>query len=63
MTAADRQKLAKLGVTILRYDDYPTLRIKVFKKTDWVTLKKFNTKAERERYLNDLLLDSMTITD
>lgn len=53
------------GFRIIRADDYPQPRIKFkdAKTENWKTLAKFETKAARDRSMEQLLEDDLTITD
>lgn len=60
----NNEKLAAAGFTILRTDDNPYPRIKVWKSDSaWITLEKFSTKAARDRRMEELLQDPKTIVD
>lgn len=65
MDQISQQKCIKVGFTIIRCDDQPSIRIKY--KGDavlsWKTLEKFSTKAERDRKYNELLKYQMIISD
>ena len=68
MDANSRHKLLDAGWTILRRDDTPNIRIKVFRRgvalnADWHTLTVFPTKAARDREFKKLLADPKTIED
>lgn len=68
MDANSRLKLLDAGWTILRRDDTPNIRIKVFNRgaalnAEWRTLQTFPTKAARDRRFKELLKDSKTIDD
>lgn len=68
MDANSRRKLLDAGWRIIRKDDTPNIRIKVFSKgpalnADWRTLEVFPTKAARDRAFDRLLNDPITIND
>jgi hypothetical protein len=65
MERRSMEKLMEAGYIFLRSDDSPNVRIKYRQKGsgDWKTLEKFETKAARERRLNQLLDSSMYIMD
>lgn len=58
-------KVMAAGFRIIRADDYPQPRIKFkdAKTENWKTLAKFETKATRDRSMEQLLEDDLTITD
>ena len=57
MNQQSQIKVINAGFTILRTDDHPTPRIKHKGKGghEWSTFEKFNTKAARDRRMNELL--------
>lgn len=65
MDRKSQDKVIKTGFTIIRKDDYPQPRIKVRgpKGSDYWTLEKYGTKAERDRAFDLLLKDDKTISD
>lgn len=65
MDRESQNKVLDAGFTIIRKDDYPTLRIKARtdRSKDWKTLNKYATKAERDRVFKGLLEDKKTISD
>jgi hypothetical protein len=65
MNAKDQLKVIQAGFTILRFDDYPNIRIKIrnVEHKDWATLEVFKTKAARDRYMADLLVDPFVVED
>lgn len=74
MTQNDRIKLLNAGYRIIRADDTTSIRIKILtgyrpdgvhyvSAGDWCTFEKFDTKAERDRRMKELLEDMYTITD
>ena len=68
MDAKSRTKLLDAGWRILRCDDTPNIRIKVYSRgkalnADWRTLEVFPTKAARDRKFRELLEEPQTITD
>lgn len=65
MDRKSQDKVLKAGFMIIRKDDYPQPRIKVrgTKGSDYRTLAKFKTKAERDREFDRLLQDEKTISD
>ena len=68
MDANSRHKLLDAGWRILRLDDTPNIRIKVFSRgealnADWRTLEVFTSKAARDRRFKELMLDPKTIND
>lgn len=66
MTQDGRNKIAAIGIMILRSDDNPTPRIKQYARSGagvWKTLEKFPTKAERDRKMTVLLTNSNVIED
>ena len=66
MDAKSQEKVIAAGFTILRSEDYPTVRIKYKKQGaahDWCTLERFPSKAARDRRMSELLQDTMIITD
>ena len=58
-------KCIKYGFTIVRADDQPTPRIKYLDAVnyEWRTMRKFETKAARDRELKDLLTNDNFIAD
>jgi hypothetical protein bfra3_16243 len=65
MDANSQRKVIAEGFMIIRKDDQPTPRIK-FKggsHKEWSTLKKFETKAARDRDFNVLMALELVITD
>jgi hypothetical protein len=65
MDATSQQKVIAAGFTIIRADDQPNPRVKVKDKRhrEWATLDKFETKAERDRRMQELLKSPTVITD
>jgi hypothetical protein len=65
MDATSQQKVIAAGFTIIRADDQPNIRVKVkdCRHKEWATLDKFDTKAARDRYMNELLKLPKIITD
>lgn len=65
MDAKSQSKVIAAGFKIIRADDQPNIRIKCKDSTssDWHTLKKFETKAARDRKMAQLLNLQMVITD
>lgn len=66
MNGSDQKKLLEAGYVIVRPDDTPSPRIKYKDKDhrEWVTLHTgFNSKAERDRKLAELLKVSTIIQD
>ncbi len=66
MDAKSQEKVINAGFTILRTDDYPTVRIKYKQKEvaeDWCTLERFPSKAARDRRLAKLLEQPFAIAD
>lgn len=65
MDQASQSKVIKAGFTILRTDDQPSPRIKIKDKDhpEWATLRKFETKAARDREFKSLLQLSTVIND
>lgn len=68
MDANSRHKLLDAGWRILRRDDTPNIRIKVYSRgnalnADWRTLEVFTSKAARDRRFKELLSDPITIED
>ena len=50
------EKIQKAGFKIIRADDAPSPRIKEWKSDSaWVTMEKFDTKAARDRRMQQLL--------
>ena len=61
--ADNNEKLVKAGFQIVRADDQPCPRIKLWKKdSSWVTLAKYTTKAARDRDLTKMLEGDHVIT-
>lgn len=61
--ADNNEKLVKAGFQIVRPDDNPSPRIKLWKKDfSWVTISKYTTKAARDRDLEKMLEDDHVIT-
>jgi len=60
MNTTDQQKVIRAGFILVRPDDQPSPRIKVKDGNgcEWRTLKKFDTKAARDRELKNLLTAS-----
>jgi len=57
-------KLKAAGFRIIRPDDQPSPRIKEWKSDGaWATIEKFDTKANRDRRLESLLMDPRIITE
>ena len=57
------EKIQKAGFKIIRADDAPSPRIKEWKSDSaWVTMEKFETKAARDRRMQELLQDPHTVT-
>ncbi len=58
-------KCLKAGFKIIRKDDQPSPRVKVIDKesNQWHTLAKFETKAERDRYFEDLRKQQNILTE
>jgi hypothetical protein len=65
MDATSQQKVIAAGFTIIRSDDQPNPRIKVKDEhhREWATLEKFETKAARDRRMEELLKSPHVITD
>lgn len=66
MDKNSQDKVIRAGFRIIRKDDYPQPRIKIKinnQGSDWRTLAKFVTKAERDRAFAGLLEDELTISD
>lgn len=65
MDQASQSKVIAAGFTIIRTDDQPSPRIKVKDKDhhEWSTLRKFETKAARDREYKTLLELSTVIND
>lgn len=65
MDQASQLKVIAAGFTILRTDDQPSPRIKVKDKDhhEWSTLRKFETKAARDREYKELLKLQTVIND
>jgi hypothetical protein len=62
--STNNEKIAAAGFRIIRADDYPLPRIKEWKSdSSWTTLEKFDTKAARERRIQELLADPKIIVD
>ena len=56
-------KIHEAGFTIIRADDMPSPRIKEWKSNSaWVTMEKFDTKAARDRRMQQLLQDPHIVT-
>lgn len=65
MDTISQKKVITAGFRILRPDDHPGIRIK-YKgagQYEWKTLEKFETKAARDRRLQELLQDEKNIID
>ena len=57
------EKIQKAGFKIIRADDAPSPRIKEWKSDSaWVTMEKFDTKAARDRRMQQLLQDPHIVT-
>ena len=65
MNAKDQAKLLEARYTIIRRDDQPAIRIKYkdYNCREWRTLKKYETKAERDREADAMLESSFFIED
>jgi hypothetical protein len=66
MLGRDQKKLTTAGYTLIRSDDSPSPRIKYkdAKHHEWTTLQKdFESKAARDRRMDELLKDPMIIQD
>ena len=65
MDQASQLKVIAAGFSIIRTDDQPSPRIKIKDKThtEWATLRKFATKAERDREFKQLMQLSTIIND
>lgn len=65
MDKKSQLKVVAAGLTILRPDDQPSPRIKFIDKNhhEWTTLLKFETKAARDRKLNELFEIRLFIID
>ena len=65
MDATSQKKVIAAGFTIIRREDYPTVRIK--KKDsehyEWVTHERFPTKAARNRVADTMLQDDFIVED
>lgn len=57
------EKIQKAGFKIIRADDAPSPRIKEWKSDSaWITMEKFDTKAARDRRMQQLLQDPHIVT-
>lgn len=68
MDSLDKNKLLRAGFRIVRAEDYPCPRITEYKDYasttgDYYTIVKFYTKAERDRALQQMLIDPKTVED
>lgn len=65
MDRKSQDKVLRAGFIIIRKDDNPSPRIKArqTEKTDYRTLEKYATKAERDRAFARLLSDEKVISD
>jgi hypothetical protein len=65
MNATDQRKLVRAGYILVRPDDHPSPRIKVKDKQslEWRTMKKFETKAARDREMKRLSELDIVIQD
>ncbi|KAA6346412.1 hypothetical protein EZS27_006062 [termite gut metagenome] len=65
MNAKDQQKVIRAGFILVRPDDLPSPRIKIKdgKSHEWRTMKKFETKAARNREMEKLLGFELVIQD
>lgn len=65
MDQASQLKVIAAGFSIIRSDDQPSPRIKIKDKEhhEWSTLRKFETKAARDREFKQLTQLQMVITD
>ena len=65
MNTRDQRKVIIAGFTLIRAGDYPSPRIKIKdgKSCEWRTMRKFDTKAERDREMKKLLELNMVIED
>lgn len=56
-------KIHEAGFKIIRADDMPSPRIKEWKSNSaWVTMEKFDTKAARDRRMQQLLQEPNIVT-
>lgn len=59
----NNEKLKAAGFRIIRTDDYPGPRIKEWVRDGtWKTICKYETKAARDRQLQEMLKDPKIIT-
>ncbi len=65
MNQSSQNKVMSAGFKIIRADDYPSPRIKIKKagQMEWSTLEKFETKAARNRKMQELLKSDYIIED
>jgi hypothetical protein len=65
MDEQSRKKVIKAGFSIIRKADEPSIRIKIRdgKSPYWRTQDTFKTKAERDRWFNEMLNLSNVIQD
>lgn len=65
MDAKSQLKVCRAGFTIIRKEDVPSPRIKYkdARQTEWKTLRKFDTKAARDREFNNLMELNLFIND
>jgi hypothetical protein len=63
MTARDQQKLIREGFILIRSENNPSPRIKMKfgSSSEWRTMKKFETKAARDREMKMLLIMYLVI--
>jgi hypothetical protein len=65
MDAKSQLKVVRAGFTIIRKDDSrsPRIKYKDARQTEWATLRKFDTKAARDREFNKLIALNLIIND
>ena len=65
MNVSDQQKVIKAGFILIRWDNYPSPRIKVKDENsrEWRTLGAFDTKTARDKRMKELLELSNVIED
>ncbi len=66
MDATSQAKVMAFGFRIIRREDSPSIRIKekvIGQKQGWRTIRKFASKAQRDKEFELLLRDQMTISD
>ncbi|MBQ9660726.1 MAG: hypothetical protein IJV37_05620 [Bacteroidales bacterium] len=64
MTQESNDKLVRAGFTILRLDDWPSVRLKYWKPgSGWNTFEKFETKSARKKRIHELRRNQYVVFD